>query len=55
MWPKVLYMFLSSANLTEQAFSINMELGVLVTGGKMPVEIEKHFDRLINLGVVKEV
>src|SRR5207248_547231 len=28
------WLFLSSANLTEYAFSINMELGVLVTGGK---------------------
>ena len=28
--------FLSSANLTEQAFSINMELGVLITGGERP-------------------
>ena len=30
------WLFLSSANLTEQAFSINMELGVLITGGSHP-------------------
>ena len=30
------WLFLSSANLTEQAFSINMELGVLITGGTPP-------------------
>ena len=29
-------LFLSSANLTEYAFSINMELGMLVTGGPLP-------------------
>ena len=29
-------LFLSSANLTEYAFSINMELGMLVTGGRLP-------------------
>jgi len=48
-------LFLSSANLTEYAFNINMELGVLMTGGKMPVEVEKHFDMLISLGVLEKV
>jgi len=27
------WLFLSSANLTQQAFTINMELGMLVRGG----------------------
>ena len=30
------WLFLSSANLTEYAFTINMELGVLITGGEHP-------------------
>ena len=41
-------MFLSSANLTEYAFTINMELGLLVTGGKLPEKVERHFERLID-------
>lgn len=40
-------MFLSSANFTEYAFTINMELGLLVTGGKLPQQVERHFEQLI--------
>ena len=49
------WLFLSSANLTEYAFDINMELGVLLTGGNLPVQIETNFDRLIAMGVLQEV
>jgi phosphatidylserine/phosphatidylglycerophosphate/cardiolipin synthase-like enzyme len=48
-------MFLSSANLTEYAFTINMELGLLVTGGKLPEQVERHFDRLVETGVLAGV
>ena len=48
-------LFLSSANLTEHAFTINMELGVLLTGGYLPMQIEAHFDRLISTGVLEKV
>ena len=41
------WLFLSSANLTQQAFTINMELGMLVRGGTMPRRVEQQFDRLI--------
>jgi phosphatidylserine/phosphatidylglycerophosphate/cardiolipin synthase-like enzyme len=41
------WLFLSSANLTEYAFTINMELGLLVTGGKLPGQVERHFEGLI--------
>ena len=41
------WLFLSSANLTKYAFSLNMELGVLVTGGKLPGQMQEHFDRLV--------
>jgi phosphatidylserine/phosphatidylglycerophosphate/cardiolipin synthase-like enzyme len=44
------WLFLSSANLTEYAFTINMELGVLVTGGSLPGQVQEHFDRLIRGG-----
>jgi phosphatidylserine/phosphatidylglycerophosphate/cardiolipin synthase-like enzyme len=41
------WLFLSSANLTQQAFTINMELGMLVRGGTMPRRVEQQFGRLI--------
>jgi len=49
------WLFLSSANLTQQAFTINMELGMLVRGGSMPSRVEKQFERLIEVGKLKEV
>jgi phosphatidylserine/phosphatidylglycerophosphate/cardiolipin synthase-like enzyme len=48
-------MFLSSANFTEYAFTINMELGLLVTGGKLPCRVERHFDGLLAAGVLVKV
>jgi phosphatidylserine/phosphatidylglycerophosphate/cardiolipin synthase-like enzyme len=48
-------LFLSSANLTDYAFTINMELGLLVTGGKRPAEIERHFEKLIETGQLVSV
>ena len=47
--------FLSSANLTEYAFSINMELGVLVTGGVHPVSVERQFQELTDAGALVAV
>src|SRR5271157_2807436 len=41
------WLFLSSANLTKYAFSLNMELGVLITGGEAPSQIERVFDEMI--------
>ncbi len=49
------WLFLSSANLTEYAFTINMELGVLVTGGKLPAQVQEHFDRLIGTGTLARI
>jgi phosphatidylserine/phosphatidylglycerophosphate/cardiolipin synthase-like enzyme len=49
------WLFLSSANLTEYAFTINMELGVLVTGGKLPGQVHEHFDQLIACGSLMPV
>jgi phosphatidylserine/phosphatidylglycerophosphate/cardiolipin synthase-like enzyme len=48
-------LFLSSANFTEYAFSINMELGLLVTGGKLPGQVERHFERLVLAGILRRV
>lgn len=41
------WLFLSSANLTKYAFSLNMELGLLVTGGDLAGRVQRHFDQLI--------
>jgi phosphatidylserine/phosphatidylglycerophosphate/cardiolipin synthase-like enzyme len=49
------WLFLSSANLTEYAFSINMELGVLITGGEPPRLVEQQFQQLIGAGLLEEV
>jgi hypothetical protein len=46
------WLYFSSANLTEYAFTINMELGVLVTGGRLAARVEAHFYRLIEAGVL---
>ncbi len=48
------WLFLSSANLTEQAFTINMELGLLLTGGTLPGQVEEQFDRLIGTEILEE-
>jgi phosphatidylserine/phosphatidylglycerophosphate/cardiolipin synthase-like enzyme len=48
-------MFLSSANFTEYAFTINMELGLLVTGGKLAGQVEQHFERLVMDGTLLPV
>jgi len=48
-------LLLSSANLTESALSTNMELGVLITGGRPPQDAERHFDGLIRAGVLVPV
>ena len=49
------WLFLSSANLTRYAFTVNMELGILVTGGDLPAQVEAHLDQLIAAGVLTRV
>jgi len=49
------WLFLSSANLTEYAFTMNMELGMLVTGGSLPRLVQEHFDRLVADGSLTPV
>jgi phosphatidylserine/phosphatidylglycerophosphate/cardiolipin synthase-like enzyme len=49
------WLLLSSANLTEYAFTLNMELGLLITGGSQPPLVESHFDRMIQTGVLARV
>ena len=40
-------------NLTEYAFTI-MELDMLITSGRLPKQVEEHFDRLIETGVLRQ-
>lgn len=49
------WLFLSSANLTQQAFTLNMELGVLIHGGEIPSRVERQFSRLIDCGQVNSL
>ena len=49
------WLFLSSANLTKQAFTINMELGMLVRGGSVPQRVEKQFNLLIQTRTLIQV
>lgn len=49
-------LFVSSANLTDAALGLNMELGVLVRGGETPGKVRRHFDALIADGhLVRQV
>jgi phosphatidylserine/phosphatidylglycerophosphate/cardiolipin synthase-like enzyme len=45
--------FLTSANLTEAAFELNMELGVLIRGGHLPRTINRLVDSLTESGMLK--
>ena len=49
------HLFLSSANLTDYAMNINMEMGILVHGGELPTCIEQHFDELIADSTLSEI
>ena len=48
-------LFISSANLTGYALSLNMELGVLIRGGMLPGNVSEHFRRLIEDGVLERM
>jgi phosphatidylserine/phosphatidylglycerophosphate/cardiolipin synthase-like enzyme len=48
-------LFLSSANLTEFALTLNMEMGLLVRGGHLPRRVAEHFDGLIRAGLLVRV
>lgn len=42
--------FIGSANLTEHAFHVNLEMGVLLSGGSHAADVENYFDEMIRLG-----
>lgn len=45
----------SSANLTEFAFHMNMEMGLFIRGGKLPQQADTHFRGLINGGIFRRI
>lgn len=48
-------LLVSSANLTEYAFTKNMELGLLVEGGEVPRRVEAHLEALISARVLRRL
>lgn len=48
-------MLLSSANLTDYAMNLNMELGILIREGSLPAQVQMHFEELIAEGTLQLV
>jgi phosphatidylserine/phosphatidylglycerophosphate/cardiolipin synthase-like enzyme len=48
-------LLISSANLTEYAMTLNMEMGVLIRGGELPAKVETHFLKLIEQGILRRI
>ncbi len=40
-------------NLTEYAMDLNMEMGVLIQGGRQPVAVARHIEELISSGILR--
>jgi phosphatidylserine/phosphatidylglycerophosphate/cardiolipin synthase-like enzyme len=45
-------LLVSSANLTEFALTLNMELGLLVEGDDVPQRVQNHLESLMETGVL---
>ena len=48
-------LFVSSANMTEFALTLNIELGVLLKGGDAPGQVASHLSELIRIGVLRRL
>jgi cardiolipin synthase len=44
--------FISSANLTGHAMDKNMEAGVLIRGGSLPIKLQKHLEALVTIKIL---
>jgi phosphatidylserine/phosphatidylglycerophosphate/cardiolipin synthase-like enzyme len=44
------HLFISSANLTNHALLLNMEMGILLSQGSLPKQVHQHFQDLISQG-----
>lgn len=49
------WMLISSANLTEYAFTLNMELGLLIRGGPLPGRVDDYLTALIENRVLRSI
>lgn len=47
--------FITSANLTEAAFERNIEIGIVIRGGNIPVDVERLVDSLIVAGELQSI
>lgn len=47
--------FISSANLTTHAMELNMEAGVVISGGQVPAKLHRHLNALVMTRVIKLV
>jgi phosphatidylserine/phosphatidylglycerophosphate/cardiolipin synthase-like enzyme len=45
--------FVTSANLTNAAMETNMELGLLLRGGEVPLKLASHLESLVTVGEIK--
>jgi phosphatidylserine/phosphatidylglycerophosphate/cardiolipin synthase-like enzyme len=45
----------SSANLTDYGLELNMELGLVVQGGPIPIQLAEHFSQLHVKGEIEEL
>ena len=48
-------LLISSANLTDYAMTLNMEMGILVFGGIVPTQVSRHLQNLIEQGVFTRI
>lgn len=49
------YCFISSANLTTHAMELNMEAGVTIRGGTIPLQLQTHLEALVSTRVINPV
>lgn len=45
-------LYVSSANLTEFALDLNLELGIVISGGQLPQQVDHHFTTLVRNGIL---
>lgn len=47
--------FITSANLTSAAMERNMEMGVLIRGGRIPDNLHRHLEALVTTRIIKRI
>jgi phosphatidylserine/phosphatidylglycerophosphate/cardiolipin synthase-like enzyme len=49
------FLLVSSANLTDHALLLNMEMGLLISGGPLPKQVNQHFRQLRDQGTILHI